>query len=379
MNVLEDRIQYYLEKRAEEGNLRTLKKQVDKIDFCSNDYLGLSASTWIKQQVEIDYQQHYAHLRKSATGSRLLTGNSDLFEETESLIANFHKGESALLFNSGFDANVALVSTLARKGDVIYYDEFCHASILTGIKLSEATAIPFKHNDVGHLKTLFHQNPNGASFCITESIFSMEGDKCPLKELVIFCEINTVYLFLDEAHALGVVGEKGSGWAVNEGVEDKVFARVYTYGKALGAHGAAIVGSGELRQYMINFAKPFIYSTALDTHAVLSIKWGYNFLYNFDKQIDRLNYLNKKFYEILTINYPSITVLGQGPIFGILSPSNQEAKRVAAALQNDGFDIRPILYPTVPKGQERLRFILHSYNEEAQIIDFLHKLKLYLE
>lgn len=378
MNVLENRIQHFLDKRISEGNLRSLKSEVAGIDFCSNDYLGLSRSAWIQQQVKEAYQ-NYQVLKKSATGSRLLTGNSSLFEETEEEIASFHHGETALLFNSGFDANVALVSTLARPEDIIYYDEYCHASILTGIKLSGATAIPFRHNDISHLKEVFSEQQNGITYCIAESIYSMEGDKCPLKELVVFCEEKSIYLFLDEAHALGVVGEKGRGLAAKEGVEDKIFARVYTYGKALGAHGAAIVGSKNLRQYLINFAKPFIYSTALDVHAILSIKWGYKFLYNFDKQINRLNYLNQLFYEILTINYPSFTVFGEGPIFGILSPKNQEAKRIATSLQRDGFDIRPILYPTVPKGLERLRFILHSYNEETEIVHFLDKLKLYLK
>ena len=366
---LNNRLVHFLSQRTAQDNLRSLKINQGLIDFSSNDYLGFSRSAWIYQHINEDLKQ-YQHLSKGATGSRLLNGQTQQIDDLENQIAAFHNGETAILFNSGFDANMGLISTLAQKGDLIIYDELIHASMHAGIKLSKASSLSFKHNDLDDLKTKIPTDFGGQIFVLVESIYSMEGDFSPLKELCLFCEEKNIYLILDEAHALGILGKKGRGMANVEGVEDKIFARVYTFGKALGAHGAAVVGSRILKDYLINFCKPFIYSTALDLHSILSIKWGYKFLLNNENQLIKLNKLNNYLNERIITNPAPFKMVGQGPIFGIYCATNQKAKNISRHLISKGIDIRAILYPTVPLGLERLRFIIHSFNTKEEI-DFL--------
>lgn len=374
---LGDRFDFFLAKRKNEGNFRTLKTTANLIDFSSNDYLGLTRSAWLQQKIH-DEISKMPFLSKGATGSRLLTGNNTQVADVEQQIADFHNAESALLFNSGFDANMGLISTVSREGDVILYDELVHASIHTGMKLSAASKISFKHNDLADLAEKLPKEIKGQCFIVVESLYSMEGDFAPLKQLSIFCEENNIYLIVDEAHALGVFGEQGRGLANETGIENNVFARIYTYGKALGAHGAAVVGSEKLKTYLVNFCKPFIYSTALDLHSVLAIKNGYKFLQINDKQRIKLINLNYYLNESISANQTPIAMVGQGPIFGIYCSNNQKAKHLSSYLIENGIDIRPILYPTVPLGKERLRFILHSYNTKAEIDYFLDKLNIYI-
>jgi 8-amino-7-oxononanoate synthase len=372
---LNNRLVHFLSKRASQDNLRSLKINQGHIDFSSNDYLGFSRSAWIHQHINEDIK-NYQHLPKGATGSRLLNGQTQQIDDLENQIAEFHNGEAAILFNSGFDANMGLISTLTQRGDLIIYDELIHSSMHAGINLSKASSVSFKHNDLEDFITKIPSDFGGQIFVLIESIYSMEGDFSPLKELCLICEKKGIYLILDEAHALGILGKRGKGLANEAGVEHKIFARVYTYGKALGAHGAAVVGSKILKDYLINFCKPFIYSTALDLHSVLSIKWGYKFLLNNKNQIIKLNKLNNYLNERIITNPAPFKMVGQGPIFGIYCSTNQKAKNISCHLISKGIDIRAILYPTVPLGFERLRLIIHSYNTKEEIDFFLDELTI---
>ncbi len=362
-----NRINDYLELRKENNLYRKLQNTNNLIDLSSNDYLGLSRSAFIRQQVELDYKNFQFH-KSGATGSRLLNGNSALFEEVEALLAKTHHAEAALLFNSGFDANVGLISTLIRPNDAIFYDELVHASIYQGMKLSGAKLIPFKHNNYidleEQLKTI---KGFEVGFIITESLFSMEGDKADLRKLAEFASAYKMELVIDEAHATGLFGSKGSGLCNEAGIEDKCLARIYTFGKAIGSHGAVVVGSLKLKEYLINFSKNFIYSTALETHNLLCVKHTYFYLQNNINQLDSLFKLNKYFIERAKELKDKFEVCGEGPIFGILVSGNKLCKDLAAYLQKYNLDVRAILSPTVPKGKERLRIILHSYNQPAEI------------
>ena len=362
-----NRINDYLELRKENNLYRKLQNTNNLIDLSSNDYLGLSRSAFIRQQVELDYRNYQFH-KSGATGSRLLNGNSALFEEVEALLAKTHHAEAALLFNSGFDANVGLISTLIRPNDAIFYDELVHASIYQGMKLSGAKLIPFKHNNYidleEQLKTI---KGFEVGFIITESLFSMEGDKADLRKLAEFASAYKMELVIDEAHATGLFGSKGSGLCNEAGIEDKCLARIYTFGKAIGSHGAVVVGSLKLKEYLINFSKNFIYSTALETHNLLCVKHTYFYLQNNINQLDSLFKLNKYFIERAKELKDKFEVCGEGPIFGILVSGNKLCKDLAAYLQKYNLDVRAILSPTVPKGKERLRIILHSYNQPAEI------------
>jgi 8-amino-7-oxononanoate synthase len=366
MNVT-NRINDYLELRKENNLYRKLQNTNNLIDLSSNDYLGLSRSAFIRQQVELDYKNFQFH-KSGATGSRLLNGNSALFEEVEALLAKTHHAEAALLFNSGFDANVGLISTLIRPNDAIFYDELVHASIYQGMKLSGAKLISYKHNDYADLEHLLKATESHeVGFIITESLFSMEGDKADLKKLAEFASTYKVELVIDEAHATGLFGSKGSGLCNAAGIEDKCLARIYTFGKAIGSHGAVVVGSLKLKEYLINFSKNFIYSTALETHNLLRVKHSYFYLQNNINQLYSLFKLNKYFIKRAEVLKDKFQVCGDGPIFGILVAGNKQCKDLAIYLQKHNLDVRAIVSPTVPKGKERLRIILHSYNQPAEI------------
>jgi 8-amino-7-oxononanoate synthase len=236
------------------------------------------------------------------------------------------------------------------------------------MKLSGAKLIPFKHNNYidleEQLKTI---KGFEVGFIITESLFSMEGDKADLRKLAEFASAYKMELVIDEAHATGLFGSKGSGLCNEAGIEDKCLARIYTFGKAIGSHGAVVVGSLKLKEYLINFSKNFIYSTALETHNLLCVKHTYFYLQNNINQLDSLFKLNKYFIERAKELKDKFEVCGEGPIFGILVSGNKLCKDLAAYLQKYNLDVRAILSPTVPKGKERLRIILHSYNQPAEI------------
>jgi 8-amino-7-oxononanoate synthase len=369
MNV-DERIQYYLQQRKDNHLFRNLKTTNNLIDFSSNDYLGFSRAAFIKQAVYNDYK-NYLHLKSGATGSRLLNGNSVLYEEVEVLLTETHHAEAALLFNSGFDANVGLISTVIRPEDTIFYDELVHASIHQGMKLSGAKLIAFKHNDTQNLEDLLIQTNFDIGFIITESVFSMEGDKADLVKIADLATIYNAKLIIDEAHATGLFGSCGSGCCNVAKIEEKCFARVYTFGKAIGSHGAAVLGSQTLKSYLINFSKNFIYSTALDTHSLLSVKHSYFYLQNNINQYFKLEKLNKYFIDVISSHTKAFSVCGDGPIFGIIIGDNKKCTDLSTYLQNNGFDVRAILSPTVPKSTERLRVILHSYNTTKEIDDLI--------
>jgi 8-amino-7-oxononanoate synthase len=243
-----------------------------------------------------------------------------------------------------------------------------HASIYQGMKLSGAKLIPFKHNDYLDLEVQLKTIKGfEVGFIITESLFSMEGDRADLKKLAEFASTYKVELVIDEAHATGLFGSNGSGLCNEAGIEDKCLARIYTFGKAIGSHGAVVVGNLKLKEYLINFSKNFIYSTALETHNLLCVKHTYFYLQSNINQLDSLFKLNEYFVERAEVLKDKFEVCGEGPIFGILIPGNKLCKDLAVYLQKHNLDVRAIVSPTVPKGQERLRVILHSYNTPAEI------------
>ena len=367
-----------LEIRKQHNALRKLPLSSKKIDFSSNDYLGFSQS-------EIIFEETHQYLianeitQNGATGSRLLSGNHKIYQETEDFIAKFHKSESALIFNSGYDANVGFFSSLPQKGDLILYDELCHASIRDGIQLSNAKAYKFNHNDFEDLEKLILRNLNTNIYIVTESVFSMDGD-CPnLEELVSVSTKHQCYLVVDEAHALGVFGSTGEGFVQMLGLQDHVFARIMTFGKGLGCHGAAILGSVELKDYLINFARSFIYTTGLSPHSVATILVAYQHLKQDSDSILKLRE------NIISFNQQK-NMLGLKPLFvrsksaiqSAIIPGNEKVKTIANQLQEKGFDVKAILSPTVPEGQERLRFCLHSFNSKEEISEVLRLLSTFV-
>lgn len=381
--MLPEKLLHKLALRAQAGNLRALQVVSGLVDFSSNDYLGLSKTLMVEPAS-----------RHGATGSRLITGNSELHLDLEKQIAAFHNAPAALLFNSGYDANLGVIPALTDRTDVILYDEFVHASIRDGISLSHAKAIKFKHNDLTHLEKLLNKASLtciGALYVITESVFSMDGDMPDLSALVrLVKKHNKAHIILDEAHALGVVGKNGAGLAQHVGVEERILVRIVTFGKALGSHGAAVLGTEELKKYLINFARSFIYTTALPEYALYSIRAGYEVLAGNNSPVallqQRINEYHKivkelefvahdhaggvRFRESEQLINPFMTAIQT-----VIIPNNDRVKTLAQNMQRGGYDLRAIVAPTVPMGQERLRICLHAFNSYEDLENMLILLK----
>ena len=364
-----------LENRKQNNSLRQLPSFNNLVDFSSNDYIGFSKSESIFKQTH-HYLLENEIIQNGATGSRLISGNHDAYQNTEIFIAQFHDVESALIFNSGYDANVGFFSAIPQRNDVILYDELSHASIRDGISMSNAKSYKFNHNDFEDLERLILKFPNTNIYIVTETVFSMDGDSPNLEELVILSEKHNCYLVVDEAHTLGVFGENGEGLIQYLNLHNRIFARIMTFGKGLGCHGAVVLGSVELKEYLVNFARSFIYTTGLSPHSVITILTAYHYL-EIEKEI-----IEKLRQNIVLFNQQK-NLLGLKPMFvrsksaiqSAIVPGNENVKRIAKQLQDKGFDVKPILSPTVPEGQERLRFCIHSYNSEEEINEVLGLLR----
>ena len=351
-----NRIKERLERRMVENAKRFLRTTEGMTDFCSNDYLGIATNQLLNGT---DNEKNST----GSGGSRLLSGNYELIEKTEEKIASFHKAESGLIFNSGYDANLGLLSCVGQKGDVILYDSLSHASIRDGIRLSFAESFAFRHNDVEDLERKL-KAASGQVYVVTESLFSMDGDFAPLKDIVAVCNQYEAQLIVDEAHATGIVGVCGEGLVQELELTNDCFARIHTYGKALGNHGAIILGSCELRDYLINFSRAFMYTTALPPASVAMIGAAYDL---FPKMVEERKQLEVLVSAFRTAKLRFEKLDSTTAIQGVIVPGNQEVRELASNLQQQGIDVRPILYPTVPQGKERLRIILHSFNTKEEL------------
>lgn len=365
MHAWQQHLAQKLDRQRQSGLLRTLKPENPRLaDFTSNDYLGLARSPVLAAHIHAKLQA-LALPPNGATGSRLLSGNSVYAREVEEKLAACFKSESCLIFNSGYSANLAVLSAVPQRHDTIIYDELAHACIKDGARLSLARHFSFRHNDLHDLE-LKLQRAEGRVFIAVESIYSMDGDECPLRRLVALAETYNAIVILDEAHSTGVVGHGGSGLSTSLGLHDSIGIRIFTFGKAMGVHGACVAGSSTLTDYLINFARPFIYTTGLPPHSLASIDCAFAQLQQADglqQQLrDKIN-LFLSGLQGVTNRTPSTSAI-QTAIF----PGNAQARRAAQTLQQQGLDVRPILSPTVPAGAERLRICLHAYNTDEEII-----------
>jgi 8-amino-7-oxononanoate synthase len=371
---LDNWLEEALHERASIGALRELSHSQNRIDFVSNDYLGLARSQALHQKIDERFRQLQNPMNGS-TGSRLLAGNSVLAEAVEAQLATIFLSESTLLFNSGYTANLAALSCLPQKGDTILYDELVHACMHDGARLSRAGRFSFRHNDLTDLNNKL-KNVKGRVFIAIESVYSMDGDVCPLKEIVNMAEQYDAHIILDEAHSTGVCGKNGSGVAAYLGLESKIDVRIYTFGKAMGVHGACIAGSKKLASYLVNFARPFIFSTAMSPHSLISIQCAFEFLQN---EIHRQEYLRSNI-DFFLNEYKKVSIQkveSHSSIQSILIKGNTEVKKLADYLQHQNLDCRAIRSPSVKLGAERIRICLHSFNTKEEINKLVQALAEY--
>ncbi|RXM39003.1 8-amino-7-oxononanoate synthase [Chryseobacterium sp. CH21] len=348
-----------LDKRKEEGTLRRLRIQSYGIDFYSNDYLGFAKSKEL-QQLLLQKVTDNPQLLSGSTGSRLISGNSDIAVSVEKDIAQKHQFESALLFPSGYNANLALFSTLPSRHDTVIVDEQIHRSVHDACKLSNAKKLKFKHNDPEDLENILKRQ-EGHCYIAVESLYSMEGDFAPIQEIASIAMKYKASLIVDEAHTFGVFGY---GLIEKYQLQNQISAAVITYGKALGAHGATILCNETVKSYLVNFASPFIYTTSAQDFQWMSIKTGYEFLDQNHGLAEKLQN-NIKVFRSRNLQSPSAET---SPIQAILIPDNRRLKALQNILSEEGFLTYAIYSPTVKEGSERLRICLHSFNTEKEIV-----------
>jgi len=369
LNAVTQHLENKLQQRELQGNKRRLKPAGEGIDFFSNDYLGIARTNALRES--LSHTEHTASY--GATGSRLLSGNYGTVTEFEDWLAGFHDTEAALVFNSGYDANLGLLSCIADRHSIILYDEYCHASILDGIRLSQAKySFRFEHNNIAALREKLEKHAgNGPVFVVIESVYSMEGDMALLPQVVALTKAYNAALIVDEAHATGVFGNSGAGLVQQLQLQQDVFARVHTFGKALGCHGAVVVGSQVLKAYLVNFARSFIYTTAIPETAVLTAKYAYEWIKQrndirtrLHQNIDRFRNLRQSYENAYWLDSIS-------PIQSLVTGSNELTKALAAFLQEQNMQVSAVMHPTVPLGKERIRICVHACNSKEEI-ELLH-------
>ncbi|HEX8059559.1 MAG TPA: aminotransferase class I/II-fold pyridoxal phosphate-dependent enzyme [Cyclobacteriaceae bacterium] len=328
--------------------VRSLKLPSGGVDFTSNDYLGLARSEVLYRMIA-DAMTALPQKRNGSTGSRLLSGNSPLAEQTEQKLAAIFGTDAALMFDSGYNANLAVLSTLPQRGDTILMDELSHASLKDGARLSLATKWSFRHNDLADLKNKLG-SAKGEKWVVAESIYSMDGDECPLDDIVALADEFGAHVILDEAHSTGLSNHS-----------KKIAVRVCTFGKAMGVHGACVCSSADIRDELINFSRPFIYTTAPSDYSLASVSCAFDFL-EANAHLKQQLRSNIDYFRSIAPWSASNSQIQVAVI-----PGRENVVRAASRLQAEGFDVRPILSPTVKEGQERLRICLHTFNTQKEI------------
>lgn len=343
-----------LNKRKEEGTFRSLSLFTG-VDFWSNDYLGLSLSKI----------NHAETSQFGSTGSRLISGNSFIVEAAEKQIATHFVAEAALVYNSGYDANLGFFSCIPQKGDLVIYDSDIHASVRDGVRLSFAKTVSFAHNSLEDLEKKLQLSAE-IRYVAIESLYSMRGDFAPILEILNLCEKYGAHLILDEAHSGGIYGENGKGLIHALGLEERVFARLITFGKAYGCHGAAIVTSQLVKEFLVNFSRSFIYSTALPEESYSRIVNAINWQ---ELNAERTKLMQNCAYFRSLTSESSFFIESEpnSPIQFIVLGSIEKTNQVAKKLRANNFLIKEILSPTVSKGREGVRICIHSYNTFQEI------------
>lgn len=371
MSLLPESLRQRLAQREERGLLRTLSPAGFEIDFYSNDYLGFSRNAEI-QLLADDLSKDFTD-KMGSGGSRLISGNHSLYGQTEDFLKSFYQAPAALIFNSGYNANVGLFASLPQKDDVVLYDEYIHASIREGLSISLSKSYKFRHNDLEDLEKL-SRHPNVLKalevYVAVESLYSMDGDSPDLAALVSFCKSKNFYLIVDEAHSVGLFGD-GAGMLCELGLQDDVFARVVTFGKAFGSHGAAVLGDNLLKSFLVNFARSFIYTTALPPQSVAGILAAHRYA---GREAFRQRLFDNIDFFIKTTTALGLTdffIKGRSPIQIFIPPKGLNVTYLEKKLRQRSFGVKGILAPTVPADSERLRLSLHSYNTQGEIEDIL--------
>ena len=354
-----------LDEREKAGLLRSLETAPGGIDFCSNDYLGLARDRRLRRKIAALAAESAPP--QGATGSRLISGNHPAIEALEAQLAGFYASEAALVFSSGFAANLGLLASLGGVVQTLVCDRLLHASAIDGGRISGAKRAIFAHNDMRDLKArLGELHSRDTAAIVVETVYSMDGDFAPLEEIADLAEEHDAAVVVDEAHANGVLGPAGRGGVVAAGLQDRVLARVVTFGKALGLQGGAVLCSRDLRDYLVNFARSFVFSTGVSPLWAASVRAACKLLPELNAEREQLqgnvSYFRERVAESAQSWLPS-----ESWIQCLRVPGARRVRRVGGILRNRGLAALPIRAPTVPAGEERIRVCLHAHNTREEI------------
>jgi 8-amino-7-oxononanoate synthase len=370
---LEARLLSRLARQQQKSRKRKLSLP-NGIDFASNDYLGLADHPAIRQNL---IEALNSDLPLGSGGSRLLRGNTTWHEAFEAELAEWKGSEAALIFNSGYAANVGLIGTLARPGDLILSDALIHASMIDGIRESKADWISFRHNDADHLAQLLaeHSESQRQIWILVESLYSMDGDRAPLPAYFELAQRFNAALIIDEAHATGLYGPEGQGLIYHHQLDANAVIAVHTCGKAWGASGAFITCPALIKDYLINQCRGFIYSTAPSPLQIVQWRSAKHIATQEPQRREQAHAMAQHFRECLGSDLD----LGQSDshIVPVIIGDDQRTLEIAKQLQDQGFDIRAIRPPSVPRGTARLRISFnakHTLDEVDTLIQCLRNL-----
>lgn len=339
--------------------------------FSSNNYLGLATDSRLKKKATEGISKYGT----GAGGSRLTTGNFDIHEQLESEIADFKKTEAAIVFSSGYLANVGVISSVMKAGDTIFSDAWNHASIIDGCRLSKAKTIVYEHADMVDLERKLRQSHgDGMKFIVTDGVFSMDGDIAPLPKIVELAKEYKAYIMIDDAHATGVLGNDGCGTADYFGLKDEIDFTVGTLSKAIGAEGGFVSTSSIAKNYLLNNARSFIFQTALSPSAIEAAREGISIIQNEPERRKQL--LKNAQYLRLKLEESGFVIKeGETPIISLIIGSSHEAMQFSAKLLDEGVFIPAIRPPTVPKGSSRLRITVMATHTIEQLDMVISKIK----
>jgi 8-amino-7-oxononanoate synthase len=340
----------------ETRNQRRSLAEIAGVNLCSNDYLGLAEDERLREEV-LDAVRKAP--RVGGTGSRLLSGHLAAWSELEQEFAEFAGTEAALYFGSGYAANIGLLTSLVKKSDVVFSDELNHASLIDGIRLSGARKVIYAHLELNALERALGEQSSGSGrkFVVTETVFSMDGDVAPLREMAALCERFGAALIVDEAHATAVHGPSGRGMSVDAGLArgSASIAAVHTCSKALASAGAFVCGTAALREHLINHARTLIFSTAMPPYMAGQIRAALRLALGMDaRRSELLSAARKLAAGLRETGYDAAGSSTQ--IVPVVVGGNDEALALAEYLQLQGFAVRAIRPPTVMPGRARLRF-----------------------
>ncbi len=372
-----------LDKRQEQGLFRQMLQVESQplprvkvegksvINLCSNNYLGLACDSRLKE-ASIQAVRKFG---VGSTASRLVCGNLSIHKELEERIARFKKTEAALVFSSGYMANLGIISSLVGREDFVFSDKLNHASIVDGIILSRASVKRYPHKDMVALERFLESlNDNGKKLIITDTVFSMDGDVAPLEKMVEISERYGCSFMVDEAHATGVFGPNGEGLVSHLGLMDKVDIRMGTLSKAIGAHGAYVCASKDLIDFLINFCRPFIYTTGLPVSiAAASIK-AIDIIEKEPQLRERL-WNNVNFFKNAISSIGLNTLESSSPIIPILVNDANIVMKFSKLLFDEGIFIQGIRPPTVSEGKSRLRITITAIHTKEDLELALEKIK----